>query len=162
MSANSIFPFAQNIWDLHPPVSVEFRRGRHEKAWASPNTLARILACVLRSKAARMARCALLARVLHAEKTRRAPRRPSAHTKTAKTKKRRAYRAFITVPFRAEIGSWINDLGRSKVSVTNQGGRLTEPFLRFSITPHQFQKAKCIAQWPNLADLIGINSGDRD
>jgi hypothetical protein len=37
-----IRPFAQNIWDLRPPVSVEFRRGQHEKAWAPPNTLGRI------------------------------------------------------------------------------------------------------------------------
>jgi hypothetical protein len=34
--------------------------------------------------------------------------------------------------------------------------------LQFSITPHQFQKANRIAQWTNLAHLIGVNSCDRD
>jgi hypothetical protein len=63
-----IRPFAQNIWDLRPPVSVEFRRGQHEKAWAPQNTLGRILARVLQAETARMARC------------------PSAPPKTAKTK----------------------------------------------------------------------------
>jgi hypothetical protein len=74
-----------NIWDLRPLVSVELRKGQHEKAWASPNTLARVLARVLHTEAARMARSPLLACVLHEEKTRTA-RCPSAHRKTAKTK----------------------------------------------------------------------------
>jgi hypothetical protein len=52
-----IRPFAQNIWDLRPPVSVEFRGGQHEKAWTPPNTLSRILARVLQAETARMARC---------------------------------------------------------------------------------------------------------
>ena len=77
--------FGQNIWDFPSLVSVELGRGRHEKAWASQDTLDRVLARVLHSKAARMARCALLVRVLHSETTRTA-RCPSAHRKTAKTK----------------------------------------------------------------------------
>ena len=64
-----IRPVPQNIWDLRPPVSVEFLRGQHGKAWASPDTLGRILARVLHSEAARMARCPLLVRVLHSETT---------------------------------------------------------------------------------------------
>src|SRR6266568_8658580 len=36
---------------------VEFNGGRHEKAWAPPNTLRRILARVLHAETARMARC---------------------------------------------------------------------------------------------------------
>jgi hypothetical protein len=63
-----IRPFAQNIWDLRPPVSVEFSRGQHGNAWTPQNTLGRILARVLQAETARMARC------------------PSARPKTAKTK----------------------------------------------------------------------------
>ena len=66
-------------------VPVEFYRDQHEKAWASPNTLGRILARVLHTKAARMARCPLLACLLHAQKTRTA-RSSSARRKTAKRK----------------------------------------------------------------------------
>jgi hypothetical protein len=40
--------------------------------------------------------------------------------------------------------------------------RLTEPLLQSSIATHQFQKAERIAQWTNLADLIGINRCDCD
>src|SRR5204863_9774521 len=75
----------QNIWDFPSLVSVELRKGRHEKTWASPNTLGRVLARVLHSETARMARCPLLVRVLHSETTRTA-RCPPAHRKTAKTK----------------------------------------------------------------------------
>ncbi len=63
-----IRPFAQNIWDLSPPVSVELGRGQRGKAWAPPNTLGRILARVLHAETGRMARCS------------------SAPPKTAKTK----------------------------------------------------------------------------
>ena len=78
-------PSAQNIWDFRPLVSVEFCRGQHEKTWASPNTLARVLARVLHAEAARVARSPLLACVLHKEKTRTA-RSPSARRKTTKRK----------------------------------------------------------------------------
>src|SRR6266480_5787530 len=72
------FSSLQNIWDLRPPVSVEFRRGQHEKTWAPPNTLGGILARVLHAETARMARC------------------PSARPKPAKTKTSGANRARIT------------------------------------------------------------------
>ncbi len=72
LGSGMIRPFAQNIWDLSPPVSVEFDRGQHGKAWAPPNTLGRILARVLHAETVRMARCPLLARILHAETTRTA------------------------------------------------------------------------------------------
>ena len=85
LGSGIIRPFAQNIWDLCPPVSVELRRGQDEKAWALPNTLGRILARVLHAETARMARCPLLARILHAETTRTACS-PFARPKTAKTK----------------------------------------------------------------------------
>jgi hypothetical protein len=81
-----IRPFAQNIWDLRPRVSVEFSRGQHGNAWAPPNTLGRILARVLHAETARMARCPLLARILHAETTTRTACCPFARPKTAKTK----------------------------------------------------------------------------
>src|SRR6266542_2995372 len=40
--------------------------------------------------------------------------------------------------------------------------RLAQALLQLSIAPHQFQKTNRIAQWTNLADLIGVNSCDRD
>jgi len=80
-----------------------FRRDQHEKAWASPNTFARVLACILHAEAARMARCPLLARVLHSKKTRTA-RCPSARRKTAKTKNSSAYRACVRLPACAGTG----------------------------------------------------------
>jgi len=75
-----------------------FVEAGNEKAWASPDTLGRILARVLHSEAARMARCPLLVRVLHSETTRPA-RHPSAHWKTAKTKNNGAHSARIRGSF---------------------------------------------------------------
>ena len=98
-----IRPVVQKTWELRPPVSVEFSRGQHGKAWAPPNTLGRILARVLHTEAARMARCSLLARLLHAETTRTA-RRASARRKTAKTKNGSAYRACVKLPACAGTG----------------------------------------------------------
>jgi hypothetical protein len=87
-------PLRVNIWDLRPPVSVEFLRGQHGKARSSPNTLGRILARVLHPEAARMARCSLLACLLHAKTTRTA-RCPSTRRKTAKTKANGPHRTRI-------------------------------------------------------------------
>jgi hypothetical protein len=139
-----------------------------------------------------MARCPLLARVLHSKKTRTA-RCPSARRKTAKTKNSSAYRACVRLPACAGTG-FIRSrsrllqglaaqnrrgrrfaLGRATLLLFlcgrfafaqlrrgNHRERLTEPLLQSSIAPHQFQKANRIAQWTNFAHLIGVNSRDWD
>ena len=40
--------------------------------------------------------------------------------------------------------------------------RLTELLLKFPVAPHQFQKPNRVAQWTNLAHLIGVNRRDWD
>ena len=91
-----IRPFAQNIWDLRPPVSVEFRRGQHEKAWAPPNTLGRILARVLHAETARR-------RAAHPRARRRRKEKPSSPNGAAGFDFNQCHHAVLSVSFVAPI-----------------------------------------------------------